>query len=274
MFSAVLEKAVVGPLESRSTPFDSFPFEPYQNKSEAMMPFLFDPFMLLLVPPMILAFYARSKVQSTFKEYSGRMASSGVSGFEAAKRILRSNGLEDVDIERVSGNLSDHYDPRDRTLRLSENVYGSQSLAALGVAAHEAGHAVQDKGGYLPLKIRKGIWPVASFGSNLGPIVFFIGLVMMFFTGGGGELAKLVAQAGILLFAAGAFFSIVTLPVEFNASKRALAMLTDEGIVTARERDDAKKVLNAAALTYLASAFMALMMLLRFILLFMAVGDE
>jgi hypothetical protein len=237
------------------------------------MPFFFDPFMLLLIPPMILAFYARSKVQKTFKEYSRRMASSGVSGAEAARRILRQNGLDDVEVQQVSGNLTDHYDPRDKTLHLSEGVYGSRSLAALGVAAHEAGHAVQDKGGYVPLKLRKGIYPVASFGSNLGPIVFFVGLVMMFFIGGGSEFAKLIAQAGILLFSAGAFFTIVTLPVEFNASKRALAMLTDQGIVSPRERDDAKKVLNAAALTYVASAFMALMMLLRFILLFMAVDE-
>jgi Zn-dependent membrane protease YugP len=237
------------------------------------MPFLFDPFMLLLIPPMLMAWYARSKVQNTFQEYSERLASSGISGAEAARRILRNNGLSDVEVERTSGRLSDHYDPRDRTLHLSENVYGSNSLAALGVAAHEAGHAVQDKGGYVPLKLRQGIWPVASFGSNLGPIVFFVGLMMMFFTGGGGALARIIAQAGIALFAGGAFFALLTLPVEFNASKRALAMLTDQGIVTSQERRDAKKVLDAAALTYVASAFMAVMMLLRFVLLFMAVDE-
>lgn len=239
-----------------------------------MMPFLFDPFMLLLIPPLLLAMYARSKVRNTFSKYSTRRASSGMSGADAARRILERNELTDVDIQQTEGELSDHYDPRDRTLRLSNNVYGSRSLAALGVAAHEAGHAVQDKTGYLPLKFRKGIWPVASFGSNLGPIVFMVGLMLMFFTGGGGEVARLIAQAGILLFSAGAFFTVVTLPVEFNASKRALAMLTEEGIVTDRERQDARKVLNAAALTYVASAFMAIMMLLRFILLFSAVGDR
>ncbi|MFW6457554.1 MAG: zinc metallopeptidase [Planctomycetota bacterium] len=233
------------------------------------MPFLFDPYMLLLIPPMILAYYARSKVQNTFEEYSQRAASAGISGAEAARKILRENGLADVEVERVSGQLNDHYDPRDRTLHLSENVYGSNSLAALGVAAHEAGHALQDKGGYVPLKLRKGIWPVASFGSKLGPIVFFVGLMMMFFSGGGGQIAQLIAQAGIALFAGGAFFAVLTLPVEFNASKRALATLTDQGIVTLQERDHAKKVLDAAALTYVASAFMAMMMLLRFILLFL-----
>lgn len=238
------------------------------------MPFLFDPFMLLLIPPMILAYYARSKVQKTFQKYSERLPSSGLSGAEAARRILRNNGLTDVEVKRVSGRLSDHYDPRDRTLHLSEGVFDSNSLAALGVAAHEAGHAIQDKGNYVPLKLRKGIWPVASFGSNLGPLVFFVGLMMMFFTGGGGAVARTIAQAGIVLFAGGAFFAVLTLPVEFNASKRALSMLVNEGIVTSQERKDAKKVLDAAALTYVASAFMALMMLLRFILLFMAVGDE
>jgi len=234
----------------------------------------FDPFMLLLIPPLILAFYARSKVQSTFAEYSQRRASSGATGAEAARQLLRSNGLSDVEVEPIKGNLTDHYDPRKRVLRLSEPVYNSNSLAALGVAAHETGHAVQHAAGYVPLKIRSGIYPMAAFGSNLGPILFFIGLVMLFFTGGKGELAKLIAQGGIALFAAGAFFTIVTLPVEFNASRRALAMLVDGGLVSASERDDARKVLSAAALTYVAAAFMAIMMLLRFILLFLAVRDE
>jgi len=238
------------------------------------MPFFFDPFMLLLIPPLILALYAQGKVQSTFREYSRRASSTGTTGAGAAWQILRSNGLGDVQIEPIEGNLTDHYDPRARVLRLSRPVYGSTSLAALGVAAHEAGHALQDARGYLPLKLRKGIFPLAAFGNNLGPILFMIGLIMMLFTGGGGAVAKLVAEAGILLFAAGAFFTIVTLPVEFNASKRALAALTEQGIVTVQEREDARKVLNAAALTYVAAAFMAIMMLLRFILLFSAVSRD
>ncbi len=239
-----------------------------------MMPFFFDPFMLLLIPPLILALYARSKVQRTFREYSRRPSASGTTGAEAARRILHHNGLDDVRIEQVEGTLTDHYDPRHRVLRLSQGVYGSNSLAAVGVAAHEASHAVQDARGYLPLRLRKGIYPIAAFGNNLGPVLFMIGVVMMFFTGGGGALAKTVAEAGIILFAGGAFFTIVTLPVEFNASKRALAMLTEQGVVTSREQEDARRVLNAAALTYVAAAFMAIMMLLRFILLFSAISRD
>jgi Zn-dependent membrane protease YugP len=239
-----------------------------------MLPFLFDPFMLLLIPPLILTFYAQSKVKSAFAEYSQHIADSGLTGAEAARRLLRRAGLDDVRVEPVGGYLSDHYDPRSRVLRLSEPVYRSNSLAALGVAAHEVGHAVQDGQGYVPLKIRKGLFPVAAFGSNLGPILFMVGLVLLVLTNGQGDIAKTIAEAGILLFAAGTFFTVVTLPVEFNASKRALAMLTEHGIVTARERGSAKKVLDAAALTYVAAAFMAIMMLLRFILLFLSVRDE
>jgi hypothetical protein len=233
------------------------------------MPFLFDPLFLLLIPPLILAFYANSKVRSTFREYSQRIASTGLTGAEAAARLLRHNGLDDVTVEPIPGDLTDHYDPRERVLRLSEAVYYSNSLSALGVAAHEAGHAVQDDRGYMPLKLRKGIFPIAAVGNNLGVILFMIGIVMLAFTGGRGAIAQLVAEAGILLFSAGTFFTIVTLPVEFNASKRALAMLVDQGIVSPRERDDTKKVLDAAALTYVAAAFVAIMMLLRFILLFL-----
>jgi len=230
--------------------------------------FFFDPFMLLLIPPLILTVYAQAKVQGTFRQYARRLSASGVTGAQAARTILSRNGLDDVRVEPVEGNLTDHYDPRERVLRLSAPVYGSRSLAALGVAGHEAGHAVQDARGYMPLKLRKGIYPVAAFGNNLGPILFMIGVFMMFLTEGGGALAQKIAMAGIFLFAGGAFFTIVTLPVEFNASKRALAMLTEQGIVTAGEREDARKVLNAAALTYVAAAFMAVMMLMRFILLF------
>jgi len=239
-----------------------------------MFPFLFDPFMLLLIPPLILAVYASSKVQATFKEYSSRLARSGATGAQAAQAILRSSGLDGVRVERTAGTLTDHYDPRERVLRLSSPVYGSPSLAALGVAAHEAGHAVQDARGYLPLKLRQGIFPIAAFGNNAGPIIFMAGLVLMLFTGGGGEVAKIVAQAGIALFAAGAFFTVATLPVEFNASRRALAMLLELGLVSRAEQEDARRVLSAAALTYVAGAFMAIMMLLRFILLFAAVSRD
>ena len=230
--------------------------------------FFMDPTFLLLIPPLILAAYASAKVRSTFAKYSRRRAGSGISGADAARRFLHANGLTDVRVEPVPGELSDHYDPRKRVLRLSRPVYGSNSLAALGVAAHEAGHAVQDARGYLPLKLRSGIYPLAAFGNNLGPVLFFIGMMLMFLTGGGGQLALPVAKAGIILFAGGTVFTLITLPVEFNASRRALVMLQEQGIVTASERADAKRVLNAAALTYVAAAFVAIMMLLRFILLF------
>ena len=225
-----------------------------------------DPSMLLLIPPVLLALYATSKVRSTFGKYSRVRSSSGATGAEVARDILMRSGVADVKVERVAGELSDHYDPRGKVLRLSEPVYGSPSLAALGVAAHEAGHALQHARGYVPLKLRQGIWPVAAFGSNLGPIIAIIGIMMMAMTSVG--WAKLIAEVGIVVFAVATAFTVMTLPVEFNASQRALAMLESGGYVAAGERRHAKAVLDAAALTYLASAFMAIMMLLRFILLF------
>jgi len=233
---------------------------------------LFDPTFLVLLPAIIFVTYARHKVQQTFREYSKRAASSGVTGAEVARRILDRNGLGDVEIERVQGNLSDHYDPKDKVLRLSQQVYGSNSLAALGVAAHESGHALQDSQGYMPLKLRQGIFPVAQFGNNVGVLIFFVGLIMAFMTQWAG--AMLIAKIGVGLFALGTVFTFLTLPVEFNASKRALAVLGDAGFVSSSEQQHAKKVLDAAALTYVAAAFMALMMLLRFILLLAMAGGR
>ena len=222
---------------------------------------------LLVIPPMILAFYASHKVRSAFSEYSRYRASSGATGAEVAEAILRVNGLSNVAVEPVEGELSDHYDPRKKVLKLSEPVYNSASLAALGVAAHEAGHAVQDAHAYVPLKVRQGIWPVASFGTNLGPILAIVGIMLLMFTGT--AWAKVIAEVGIGIFAVATFFTVLTLPVEFNASRRALVMLERGGFITAEERPHAKRVLDAAALTYLAAALMSVMMLLRFILLFM-----
>ena len=231
-----------------------------------------DPTFVLLIPPMLLAIYASSKVRSTFAKYAQVPASSGASGAEVARDTLQRNELWNVSVEQVEGQLSDHYDPRKKVLRLSEPVYGSRSLAALGVAAHEAGHAVQHADGYMPLKLRQGIWPVAAFGTNLGPILAIIGIIMLAMTGGAAQWAALIAQAGILLFAGATVFAVMTLPVEFNASRRALRALEASGFVTSAERPHVKKVLDAAALTYLASAFVAIMMLLRFILLFAMVS--
>jgi len=225
----------------------------------------FDPYFLLLIPPMLLALYASSKVRSTFAEFSRYRASSGMTGARAARGILDANGLFDVKIERVGGNLTDYYDPRTDVLRLSEPVYDSSSLAAIGVAAHEAGHALQHANGYVPLRLRQGIWPAAAFGSNLGPILALVGIVMLLMTHGG--FGMLIAEVGVGVFAVATFFSVLTLPVELNASRRALAALCEGGYVSGPERGHAKKVLDAAALTYMAAAFMSVMMLLRFVLL-------
>jgi len=222
---------------------------------------------LLVIPPMILAFYASHKVRSAFAEYSRYRSSSGATGAEVARSILDQGGLGSVHIEPVEGELSDHYDPRKKTLFLSEPVYDSPSLAALGVAAHESGHAVQDARGYVPLKLRQGIWPAAAFGSNLGPILAIVGIMLMFATQM--AWAKVIAEIGIVVFSVATFFSVLTLPVEYNASRRALAMLEQGGFITAAERPHAKKVLDAAALTYLAAALVSVMMLLRFIMMFM-----
>lgn len=227
--------------------------------------FLWDPTYILLIPAILLVTYASAKVRSTFAKYSQYRCSSRATGVEVATEILRQNDLSDVPVQPAEGNLTDHYDPRERVLRLSGPVYSSDSLSALGVAAHEAGHAVQDATGYAPMKIRRGIYPVAAFGNNLGFILFFVGLMLLMLIRL--PMGALIAKAGILLFAAGTFFTLVTLPVEFNASKRALVSLERSGFVTATEREHARRVLNAAALTYVAAAFMAMMMLLRFILL-------
>ncbi len=229
--------------------------------------------MLLLIPPLLLQAYAQMKVKRTFARYSEQSSSSGVTGAEIARRILRDNGLDNVPVEQTGGKLTDHYDPSDRVLRLSESTYGSRSLAAVGVAAHEAGHAVQDSQGYTPMKLRQGLAPAASIGNNLGFFIFFVGMLMsmLFQMVGPGSL---VMKTGIGLFALGTFFTILTLPVEFNASSRALAALEHGGYVTSEEKEHAEEVLNAAALTYVASAFMAVMMLLRLVLLFLMASRE
>jgi hypothetical protein len=227
----------------------------------------FDWPMLLVIPPMILAFYASYRVKSAFAEYSRYRSSSGATGAKVARAILDQNGLGKVGVQPVEGTLSDHYDPRKKVLFLSEPVYDSPSLAALGVAAHEAGHAVQDSRAYVPLKLRQGIWPAAAFGSSLGPILAIVGIMLLAFTGT--AWAKVIAEIGIGVFAVATFFTVLTLPVEYNASRRALVMLEQGGFITAAERPHAKKVLDAAALTYLAAALVSIMMLVRFILLFM-----
>lgn len=220
--------------------------------------FGFDPTMVLLVPAIILAMYAQAKVSSTFAKYSRQGTASGMTGSQVARRLLDRNGLSDVSIEVTQGSLTDHYDPRTRILRLSPDVYGGNSMAAFGVAAHETGHAIQHASGYLPLGIRNSIFPVASIGSQAAMPLFIIGL----FAG----LGPLM-QLGILFFSVSVVFQIVTLPVEFNASGRALHLLEEQGFLVGDEVSGARKVLSAAALTYLAAALMAVLQLVRLLIL-------
>ena len=192
---------------------------------------------------------------------------SGMTGAQAARRILDTNGLQNVAIERVRGTLSDHYDPRSKVLRLSDSVYGEPSLAAVGVAAHEAGHALQDKVNYGPLKLRSAMVPTVQIGSWLGPIIFMVGLFLS------GAFGETIAWIGLVIFAATALFAIVTLPVEFNASKRAKELLVATGVLAPQEIKGVDNVLDAAALTYVAAALQAIMTLLYYASLLMGRRD-
>lgn len=223
--------------------------------------FFWDYTFFLLIPPLILALYAQQKVRSTYHRYSQISASSRVSGAEMARQILDVSGANQVDVERARGQLTDHYDPRKRILRLSEGVHGSSSLAALGIAAHEAGHALQHHSGYRPLHVRNAIYPVSRFGSSLAFPLFFIGFIFS------RQGPSILMDIGILLFAAAVAFSVLTLPVEFNASKRAMALLGERGYLKGKELDGARRVLNAAALTYVSATAMAAIQLLRLFLL-------
>ena len=217
----------------------------------------FDPlYFVFMLPALAFVMFAQHRVSSTFRKYAEVANQRRVTGAQVAEAILRSNGIYDVPVEHVPGQLTDHYDPRSRTLRLSDSVYRSYSVAAMGVAAHEVGHAIQHARGYAPLKLRSAIVPVASFGSNLGPIMLIVGVL----TG----LVQ-VAWLGVAAFAAGTLFALITLPVEFNASSRAMAQLQTVGLVDRTEYDQANKVLNAAALTYVAGFAAALLQLLYWI---------
>lgn len=218
----------------------------------------FGPTWFLLLPALIFAMYAQGKVKSAYKKYSKVVTSTGYSGAQAARKVLDENGLKNIEIELTGGSLTDHYDPRKRVLRLSEGVHSGRSLASVGIAAHEAGHALQHATEYFPLHIRNGIFPVASFGSTLAFPLFFMGF--LFNTG-------LLMDVGIIVFSAAVAFQIITLPVEFNASKRAIQSLRQGSIITEAEVDSTRSVLSAAALTYVAATAMAVLQLLRLILL-------
>jgi len=223
--------------------------------------FFWDYTIFLLIPPLLLALYAQQKVKSTYRLYSTKLASSRISASRVAQEILNSSGASNVRIEQAAGQLTDHYDPRKKVLRLSQGVYGSPSLAALGIAAHEAGHAIQHHSGYAPLHLRNAIYPVANLGSSLAFPLFFIGFLFS------RQGPSLLMDIGILLFAGAVVFSLLTLPVELNASRRAMGLLRDGGYLREDELQGARKVLSAAALTYVAATAMAAVQLLRLFLL-------
>ncbi len=227
-----------------------------------MFPFLFfDPTMILVLPALFFAMWAQWKVQRTYQQYAQIRAANGLTGRQMAESIMRRNGITDVAVEEVGGVLSDHYDPRTRKVSLSQSNYEEPSLASIAVAAHEVGHVLQHHEGYLPLSMRSAVAPVAGFGSMLAFPLFLIGLFFHSRTG------LLFMDLGILLFTAAVVFQVITLPVEFNASKRALQQLTSSGSLAPQEVAGAKAVLDAAALTYVAAAAMAALQLLRLIIL-------
>ncbi len=223
--------------------------------------------IIVLLPAMIFAFWAQFKVQSTFKKFDKITTRSRMTGAEAARRILDSNGLYDVRVEHINGHLNDHFDPRDNVIRLSDATYGSTSVAALGVAAHEAGHAVQHATGYIPIRIRGAVIPVTRLGSMMSMPLFFIGLLVIGFAEIDPIIGEYLMFGGILFFSLSTVFQLVTLPVEFNASSRALKTLESSGMLYGEEVDGAKSVLSAAAMTYVAALATSIATLIRFILI-------
>ena len=228
--------------------------------------FYFDPTYILVLIGVMLSLASSSKVNSTYSRYARVGARCGMTGAEAARQLLNSQGIYDVTIRRVPGHLSDHYDPRTRTVNLSDSVYGATSIAAIGVAAHECGHAIQDADSYAPLKIRGALVPVANFGATLSWPLIILGLFM-----GSGSV---LIQIGILMFSLSVLFQLVTLPVEFNASSRAVRLLDENGILVGQEVGQTRQVLSAAALTYVAAAAASILQLLRLLILFGNRRDE
>ncbi|NDJ16516.1 zinc metallopeptidase [Myxacorys almedinensis] len=218
---------------------------------------------LLLIPGMILVFWAQQRVQHTYRKYSEIPSSMGLTGAEVAKTILRRMGISNVTVEPVAGQLTDHYDPGGKVVRLSEGVYRSNSLAATAVAAHECGHVLQDVKGYKPMNVRAALVPAVNLGANFGPMLILGGLFL-------GSIGGIFINIGIALFAAVIIFHIVTLPVEFDASSRALRLIDELGILQGEENRAARKVLNAAAFTYVATALYSLLQLAQYILIAMS----
>ncbi len=221
--------------------------------------YLGDSTIVLLIPAILLSIYAQYKISSSYKRYSKIRSQSGLTGAQAARALLNSNGLYDVRVEPIGGKLSDHYDPRTRIISLSEDVYAGSSLSSLAVAAHETGHALQHASGYVPMTLRSSFVPVANLGSGAGPILIMLGLFIPSY--------GWLLEFGILAFSFAVLFQIITLPVEFNASSRALALLQEGNMLGSEEIRGARSVLNAAALTYVAAALAAVLTLARFILI-------
>ena len=221
-------------------------------------------YLVLVLPCVLLSLWASSNVNSTFKKYSQQYSTRRLTGAEAARRVLSANGVHGVRIDRVSGNLTDHFDPKTNVIRLSDSVYDSTSTAAIGVAAHEAGHAVQYAQDYAPIKLRAAIIPLTNFGSKLAMPLILIGLLLSFAEG----FSFFFVYLGIACFGLSLVFQLVTLPVEFNASRRAMIAIEEGGLLTAEEQKGARKTLKAAALTYVAATATALAQLLRLILIF------
>ncbi len=223
---------------------------------------------IVLIPAMIFAFWAQIKVDSTFKRYAKVRSRRGLTGAEAARRVLDAAGLYNVRVEHIRGHLTDHYDPRENVIRLSDATYASTGIAAIGVAAHEAGHACQHAQGYVPIKLRAAIIPITNIGSKLSMPLFLLGLI---FAGGshvGGGIGETLMLTGILFFSFATLFQLVTLPTEFNASSRAMKALEDGGLLADDELPAARKTLTAAAMTYVAALATSLASLLRLILIF------
>lgn len=221
-------------------------------------------YLFLVLPCVILSLWASTRVNSTFKKYSMQLSARNITGAEAAKHVLTANGVQNVQIQRVSGNLTDHYDPKSNVIRLSDNVYNSTSTAAIGVACHEAGHAIQYASNYGPIKLRAAVIPVTNFGSKLAMPLILLGLLLSTF----GTFSYTVVYLGIGCFALSLVFQLITLPVEFNASRRAMESIEQTQLLSPDEQRGARKTLSAAAMTYVAATAVSLAQLLRLISLF------
>ena len=226
-----------------------------------LMGYYFDPTWILVIIGAVLSMAASAKVNSTFNKYSKVRSMTGMTGEDAAKRLLNSQGIYDVTVRPVKGQLTDHYDPRTKTVNLSESVFHSTSVAAIGVAAHECGHAMQDNVGYVPLKLRGAIVPVANIGSQAAFPLIIIGVLI-------GGMGSPLVNIGLILFSLAAIFQLITLPVELNASRRAITLLDQVGILGGQEVNQTRKVLGAAALTYVAALAASVLQLLRLVILF------